>query len=308
MTANDIQIYKECLACLSIQEIKSRIEHYKRAVDLRTITPARLKQELRRVFTINPRGREVEFFIKADTLMKEFYLDYYHRIRKFTENDIDGMLSKQFQSMQKEQDVWCRSAEDINSIGRLNDSNEPVLYAGSGIENAIFETECKVGEFFFLIVYQTKKRLRVAQIHANIEYPEFDELENAKLTILQTFLQHEFVKVVQPGQEYLYKSSIAIYKHFFKSDLNDAFTYPSVKTARTIGYNICFEENKAKAALQFLGVRVCRLVSIGQNPEFVVEIFYDGFLKETGGFDFFPQNSEKSNANLGAYKRGLPFH
>lgn len=143
--------------------------------------------------------------------------------------------------------------------------------------------------------------MRMSQIQ-NIDYmDEFTEIENAKRLIMHNFLLSEFKRIVPPGSEYLYKSSLLIYEEYFKESHIDGFTYPAIASNANRGFNVCFEKDKAKQNLELLGVILCRLSPSNDNYEFVFEQFYDGFLNETKGFDFFPSMSETAKKKFGIF-------
>ncbi|WP_316837250.1 hypothetical protein [Pedobacter nutrimenti] len=301
MNANDINNFKDCFKKISVKELNERISNYRTRVNLKTITEEHLNQELLNLFRVEINEKHLSFFLKSDTQTLPHNKYHFYRIRKFSDQDYQGLDSMCFASMQKEQDIWTRPSADVNTLGRLNQIKESVLYAAAQATNAIYETSCNEGEWFFLMIYENRKQMRLSQIHVNSYLPEFDELENAKHTILHNFLLEEFTKAVAPSQEYKYKSSIAIYKKFFYSPFIDAFTYPSIKTEMNLGFNICFSAEKAKENLMFCGLMVCKLGPPSLNSAFQIFPFYDGFLNENGAFEFYKFNSEISREKFGRF-------
>jgi len=162
-----------------------------------------------------------------------------------------------------------------------------MLYLSHEPTNAIYETGCMYGDHFFLMVYKNKRHMRLSQLQVTPYFPEFDEIQNAKLAILYSFLYSEYCKIISPERDYLYRSSIAIYERFFLDQFIDGFCHPSIKSDYTRGFNICFSADKAEQNLEFQGLMVCKLVSPQENSEFGVERYYDGFLEEDGSFAFF---------------------
>jgi hypothetical protein len=295
------ELFKNLLQKISVKELNKRINFYRESVNLRTASESRIKEELKKLFTTEINSEPFSFFMKSDTYTHPYHDFNFFRIRKFASEDYNGMLSKSFPSMSKRQDVWARPASDVKVFGRLNRPNETILYAAGRIENAVYETNCQNGELFFLLVYKNKKRMRLSQIHTVTYMDELTEEENAKRIILHNFLLSEFTKIVPPGREYLYKSSIAIYEEFFYSPAIDAFTYPSTKSQRNAGFNICFNENQAHSNLDFLGLMVCELLPSVQEAEFRMEPYYDGFINDQGTFDFYPYNTDIAKDKFGSF-------
>lgn len=299
--AGQIGVFKDLLRRISIKELNKRINFYRESVNLRTASESRIREELKKLFTTEINGEPFSFFIKSDTYTHQYEDFNFFRVRKFVPEDYTGMISKSFPSMSKRQDVWTRPASDVKVFGRLNRPNETMLYAAGKVENALYETNCQNEEFFFLIVYKNKRRMRLSQIHTVTYIDELNEEENAKRIILHNFFLSEFTKIVPPGREYLYKSSIAIYEEFFFSPTIDAFTYPSTKSQRNAGFNICFNETQAQSNLDFLGLMVCELLPSVPEAEFHIKPYYDGFINEQGTFEFYPYNSEIAKDKFGSF-------
>jgi len=303
MDVSTIKIFKHCFKQISVRDLNNRIDHYRQVVNLKTITEERLIFELMKLFKVDIDGKQSFFFLKSDTMTQQFHRFHFYRIRKFVDEDYERLEKKNFLSMQTEQDVWTRPAKDVKIQGRLNRIGESMFYAAAQATNAIYETSVEESELFFLMVYENRKQMRLSQIHYNSHMDEFDELENAKLTILHNFLLAEFTKIVISGQEYNYKSSIAIFQKFFNSPEIDGFTYPSIKTQENLGFNICFNAKKARENLKFCGMMVCQLGPPSLNSAFQFRPIYDGFLNDTGGYDFFQYNSEQARKKFGDFGR-----
>lgn len=204
--------------------------------------------------------------------------------------------------MQKRQDAWERPRKIVLNYGRLNRPGESVLYVSSQTINAIYETGCEIGDYFYLLIYENKRSMRISQIQ-DIQYlDDLTELENAKRIMMHNFLYSEFSKYVPPNREYLYKSSLLIYKLFFQSPQIDGFSYPSISSPLKRGYNMCFTKDKADENLTFLGVMVCELnpPSKGEN-EFLIRPILDGFLNDKDSFTFYPFNSSIAREKFGRF-------
>lgn len=206
-----------------------------------------------------------------------------------------------FSSMRSEQDAWWAPPDVIEKHGRLNRPRESILYLSNRLSNVIYETRCKPGEFFFVMVYTNIKRMRVAQLHDNKYMLELTELENAKRILMHNFLVYEFIKNVPEGREYEYMSSLIIYEQFFKHKSMDAFVYPSISSPLKLGYNIAFPTGKAKENLSLQGIMVVQLVGKGKDSEFNIKAHYDGFYENEPGFSFYPFNSNVSREKFGKF-------
>ena len=169
-----------------------------------------MKEILKELFSSELNGEKINFFLKNDIQTPIHQKFHFYRIRKFSQEDYKISKSATtitFPSMCKTSDAWARPAGQITNYGRLNRPQQSTLYLALQVTNAIYETHCEINECFFLLVYKSKKPMRISQIQTN-EYNEaFDELENAKLSILHQFLLTEFTRWVEPGREYLYKIS-----------------------------------------------------------------------------------------------------
>lgn len=297
----NIDIFKECFRNISVKDLVKRIEDFHTLSYSKVISEQNLREKLKEIFRTSINGKESAFFLRSDVITRENQLQFFYRVRKFEPQDYKSLDSQSFPSMIKEQDAWCKPDKLSLEYGRLNSPNHSVLYLSSRPSDAIFETGCKTGEYFFLMVYKNIKTMRMSQIHKVDYMDEFTEMENAKRLIMHHFLLSEFTRLVPTGREYLYKSSLLIYEEYFKDSFIDGFTYPTVASNANRGFNVCFEKDKAKQNLELLGVIVCRLCPPNDTCEFVLEQFYDGFLNESKGFDFFLSTSETAKKKIGRY-------
>ncbi len=302
MEQSSINIFKQCFKALSVEDLNNRINEYRDLVQRESITEKTLRDSLRMLTSVKIDGKLFSFFINEDTITEPNQIQHFYRIRKFEKDDYLNIESKLFPSMRVEQDAWCKPHNLVLNYGRLNRPGETVLYSSSETLNAIYETNCLVNQFFFLIVYEKKQPLRVSQIHQIKYLDSLSELDNAKRLLIHNFLLSEFTKHVPVGQEHIYKSSLLIYEEFFKNSDNSGFVYPSIATPQNRGFNICFESSKAKENLELKVVMICKLAKPkNEQSEFTTEIFYDGFLNESDQFEFHPVNSHESRERLGNF-------
>lgn len=301
MTEDTLHI-KKLFRQLSIKDLNNRIESFRKFVDLRSFSEERIKTELLKIFTIEYHGKPAQFFLSSHIETPDNQIYYYYRIREFTEKDYIGLSTKKFPSIQTKQDVWYKPDSDVKNYGRLNRPGKSVLYVSSQSVNAVYEKECKIGDYFFILIYRSKRRnMRISQIH-NIPYiDELTEEENAKRIIMHNFLFSEFTKYVSEGREYLYKTSLLIYETFFNNPFIDGFSYPSIASDCKMGYNICFSQEKADLNLSLVCVMVCQLHPPTEHSEFCVNPIYDGILNDDNTISFYDYNSDYSLSKIGDY-------
>lgn len=292
---------------ISIKELIDRINLFKDSVSIRDSSEQNIKNELNKIFTVTHKNKDFSFFLNNDIITPPHQKTCFYRIRKFTKEDINGLHSKVFPSIQKKQHILCRSKEDINDTGRLHGPKKQILYISSEITNAIYETECIFNDYFFLIVYTNKSELRLSQIQNTPYIDVLNEIENAKRIIMHQFLYNEFTKYVPKGREYEYISSRIIYEEYFWNPSIDGFCYPSIASPCNRGYNLCFTQEKAEEKLENIVVRVCKLLPSNGDGEFKIELYYDGFINDDDSFTFYKCNSEEASRKLGNYRFFLQF-
>lgn len=297
----DIKYFKELYKNISIEEIINRINYFNNYISPKNVSEEVLKKEIAKIFEVNNGNKKFSIFNDSHIFSNPSESYYFYRVRKFSPEDknLNNFLNKSFHSMNNKQDLlWA--PEKYCKWGRLNRPQNSVLYVSTQATNAIYETQLKLGEFFFLILYENVKQMRLAQIHNPVYLYEFDELENAKRLLFHNFLIDQFTKYVPVGREYLYKTSNLIYENYFMSEDIDAFTYPSIATEEKIGMIFCFTKDKTIENLRIIGVMVCKLFSSDSNSLFNVYSYYDGIL-EGDKIMFYDYNSTISREKLGDF-------
>lgn len=302
ITSPSIETIKLLFSKLSIKELNNKINFFREYVSIRDFSEERIKTQLEKILSVKHEGEYYSFFLTQDTVTHPHATHYFYRIRKFTEDDLEGLYTMSFPSIKKKQHVLCRPKEIVDDYGRLHGPGMQVLYVSSEISNAIYETGCNYGDYFFLIVYQNINSLRLSQIHHIPYIDELTEEENAKRIIMHNFLHNEFTKFVPKGRKCEYKISRLIYEEYFSNPFIDGFCYPSIASTNNRGYNLCFTQEKAEVNLENIVVSVCRLCPSTDDSEFNLELFYDGFLNIDDTFTFYKVNSDEANHRLGNYK------
>ena len=193
-----LKLFKECFENISIKELNRRIEYYRMSVARRTPDEKIIRKELRQIFSSFIENKKMIFFLNYDTITLKYQLFHFFRIRKFTKDDYHALENYNenqkinFPSMVSEQDAWWPPVRIISDYGRLNRPKESVLYLSNELTNAIYETRCKNGECFFVMVYNSRRQIRISQLHTVPYMEELTELENAKRIMMHNFLINEF--------------------------------------------------------------------------------------------------------------------
>ncbi|MFJ5768419.1 RES domain-containing protein [Psychrobacillus sp. NPDC093180] len=129
-------------------------------------------------------------------------------------------------SIKCESDLWYPPSEYISKRGRLNEKNEPVLYAAEDIGTALAEMRIEVGQEFYLLFFKVIDPIKLIDIsHSkgiNSQYKEVEE-------IVSSFLINEFSVLVTDEENARYRVSNLIGKFFYdyKCKNFDGWRYPS---------------------------------------------------------------------------------
>ena len=159
-------------------------------------------------------------------------------------------------------EVWYAKPKYLKKMGRLNNIGQPLLYASFDALTPIHEIRNKEDEQFALMKYKIKDNqiLNLAMIavedHKSIaknmtmKFRWTSKAEQNWKTI-NDFLRAEFTKQVASGEEYRYRSTIEITRHFDFPGC-DGFIYPSIE--RQDGYNVAIKPESVDRALDFAGL------------------------------------------------------
>jgi len=96
-----------------------------------------------------------------------------------------------------------------------------------------FECFVKTGDKFILSQWKTVSRLLVNNIGylndniMGLQPKSLDELKEAN-RLIRNFIDEEFTKNVNEGEEYLYKITIALAEKHFSDDIFNGLLYPSI--------------------------------------------------------------------------------
>jgi len=130
-------------------------------------------------------------------------------------------------------DITYPSAKLITKYQRVNRPGQSVFYCCAGRRVPFFECFVKTGDKFILSQWKTVSRLLVNNIGylndniMGLQPKSLDELKEAN-RLIRNFIDEEFTKNVNEGEEYLYKITIALAEKHFSDDIFNGLLYPSI--------------------------------------------------------------------------------
>lgn len=155
-------------------------------------------------------------------------------------------------------DLWSPPIEKVTKPGRLNDVNESLLYLSFDPITAIKESKISSDDKFSLAIfflksndeqYDKEKQNSSVYLRDARCFNELEENERVYIQKINNFLHKEFTRVVEDGNEYLYKASWAIGKLIFEKINKDSIIYKSC--VNDSGFNIAFKNDSASKRLKF---------------------------------------------------------
>lgn len=261
---------------LSVSEIKKRIEQYHNG-DITNINGDGLFLD---IF-----GEHFRFPIESRYFKKgeEFF-----RARAIPDNDHVAPLK----TISKVEDAWEAPNEIIKVPGRLNKVGQSILYCCPHDPFlAIDEARATGNRRVAIIKYRSIKDISFGSLgdYKNSRLPKDEGTE-----LFYSFLESEFARDIQPGDEDQYKLTQSIADSYFNYPNQDAWYYRSVQSSEK--FNLAFLPGKAKSCLELVGVMICD-VSMSQDNKLCILSFVD-FDHETGEANYYPANHEIRNKFL----------
>jgi len=131
------------------------------------------------------------------------------------------------------EDITYPPAKLITKYQRVNRPRQSVFYCCAGRRVPFFECFVKTGDKFILSQWKTISRLLVNNIGylndniMGLQPKSLDELKEANI-LIRNFIDEEFTKNVNKGEEYLYKITIALAEKHFSDDIFNGLLYPSI--------------------------------------------------------------------------------
>ena len=207
-------------------------------------------------------------------------------------NEIDVNTIK-FNMIQTLKDIWERPAEQVTDYQRLNKPYTSVLYTSLDPSAAIFETNLKDKDLFFLIVYKSTGVFPYSDCSNFLYFDGLTEEENLKRYILFYILRNEFTRILpEPyDSQNQYYTAYYISRKFFVHEETQAIQYPST---RSLGQrNFAFWGN-IREHLEFVGFRFCYLNKKGRT-DIPVSVIADCFWNDKSErFEYFSPYSKES--------------
>ncbi|GGC16053.1 hypothetical protein [Dyadobacter sediminis] len=115
-----IDLFKQCFSGISIDELYNRIHEYRSLEEDKDASEYVLKKHLRKIVQVQLNNELVSFFLNHDVQTNQYELFHFYRIRKFAIDDYNKLITREFSSIKKEQDVWSRPPSiDAKDYGRL---------------------------------------------------------------------------------------------------------------------------------------------------------------------------------------------
>jgi len=201
--------YKKPIQNLSLKQIQDIIEEIRR-LDLKVVDIDVIKEKLKPLF--------VGYTLRAPIYEPGLKL-YRGRVCNEKLNNI--------------KDLTYPPAKLITKYQRVNRPGQSVFYCCASQRVPFFECFVKTGDKFILSQWKTVSRLLVNNIGylndniMGLQPKSLDELKEANI-LIRNFIDEEFTKNVDKGEEYLYKISIALAEKHFSDDIFNGLLYPSI--------------------------------------------------------------------------------
>jgi hypothetical protein len=175
--------------------------------------------------------------------------------------------------------------ECITSIGRCNDIGVSYFYGSFNWEPTLFELRVKEGDFIVLSLFNAIDHLEFAPIGFTNEVfqrlfsnrvppPEarpnnVELIERDSNKIVDKYIAESFTKIVNVGEEYKYKISVAISKFIMSNEHIDGIIYPSI-LMKADSENIALKSESVFHKLQLINTVYAK---VGRNNGLFHEIF-----------------------------------
>lgn len=201
--------YKKPIQNLSLKQIQETIEEIRR-LDLKVADIDIIKENLKPLF--------VGYTLRAPIYEPGLKL-YRGRICNEKLNNI--------------KDITYPPAKLITKYQRVNRPGQSVFYCCADRRVPFSECFAKTGDKFVLSQWKTVSRLLVNNIGylnnniMGLQPKSLDELKEANI-LIRNFIDEEFTKNVNEGEEYLYKITIALAEKHFSDDIFNGLLYPSI--------------------------------------------------------------------------------
>ena len=201
--------YKKPIQNLSLKQIQNIIKEIRR-LDLKVVDIDIIKEKLKPLF--------VGYTLRAP--IYELGLKLYR-----------GRICSEKPKNIK--DITYPPAKLITKYQRINRPGQSVFYCCADRRVPFSECFVKTGDKFILSRWKTVSRLLVNNIGylndniMGLQPKSLDELKEANI-LIRNFIDEEFTKNVNEGEEFLYKITIALAEKHFSDDIFNGLLYPSI--------------------------------------------------------------------------------
>ena len=234
--------YKKPIQNLSLKQIQEIIEEI-RKLDLEIVDIDIIKEKLKPLF--------VGHTLRAPIYEPGLKL-YRGRVCNEKLNNIE--------------DITYPPAKLITKYQRVNRPGQSVFYCCAGRRVPFFECFVKTGDKFILSQWKTVSRLLVNNIGylndniMGLQPKSLDELKEANI-LIRNFIDEEFTKNVNEGEEYLYKNTIALAEKHFSDDIFNGLLYPSI-AIKARSDNLALKPHYVDKNLMIERVEFIQIVSV----------------------------------------------
>lgn len=234
--------YKKPIQNLSLKQIQDIIEEIKR-LNLEVVDIDIIKEKLKPLF--------VGYTLRAPIYEPGLKL-FRGRVCNEKPNNIE--------------DITYPPAKLITKYQRVNRLGQSVFYCCGDWRVPFSECFAKIGDKFILSRWKTVSRLLVNNIGylndniMGLRPKSLDELKEANI-LIRNFIDEEFTKIVDKGEEYLYKITIALAEKHFSDDIFNGLLYPSI-VIKGRSDNLALKSNYVDKNLMIERVEFIQIVSV----------------------------------------------
>ena len=234
--------YKKPIQNLNLKQIQDIIKEIRR-LDLKVVDINIIKEKLKPLF--------VGYTLRAPIYEPGLKL-YRGRVCNEKPNKIE--------------DITYPPAKLITKYQRVNRPGQSVFYCCAGRRVPFFECFVKTGDKFILSQWKTISRLLVNNIGylndniMGLQPKSLDELKEANI-LIRNFIDEEFTKNVNKGEEYLYKITIALAEKHFSDDIFNGLLYPSI-AINGRSDNLALKPNYVDKNLMIERVEFIQIISV----------------------------------------------
>jgi len=249
-TENRTKLRNSFFQSIDVLDLKEKIRKYK-TLDLASMNYQEIEAALNHVITFStPTGPSsvLNIYSNEYPIGTRFY-----RVRQLDKSDTILPLK----GMSTISDCWEPPREYVGK-GRLNKSQESLLYVSSSPNTAIEELEIANGERCSIIVYEAASNIKINGLH----FPRnLDKMTIESERVIHEFLSNEFSCSIKACTGHVYTVSEIITKMFaIPQEEQDAWCYESV--AKKNNYNLCIFPPASKK-LKLIGVQIA---IVERNP------------------------------------------